>query len=848
MESILQLRSHGASGSSPLSTLENFSSPHQAWAAELESRITNFSSRFYNRASSIGILDTTNGTLATTDPDNPTRTGSFRDDYLLTGVSAGQSVQLNMNAAFDTYLQVVNAATGEVVAFNDDFNGLNSQLTFTAGAGINYIVRATSFSSGATGTYSLISDNGQLTSATPITSTQTFNGTLDSTDPANSLRPGSVFDGYLLTNLTAGQQARVNLDSTAFDSYLQVVNATTGEVVAFNDDSNGTVNSQLSFTAAAGVNYIARATSFSSGATGAYTLTTLLTGETVNGTLTSTDPDNPTRTGSFRDDYLLTGVTAGQSVQLNLNAAFDTYLQVVNAATGEVVAFNDDSNGATNSQLTFTTQAGVDYIARATSYSSGATGTYSLISNNGQLTSATPISGSQTFNGTLDSTDPANSLRNGSYYDGYLLTNLTPGQAVQVNLNAGFDAYLQVVNAATGAIVAFNDDSNSTLNSQLAFSVESGIDYIIRATSYSSGATGNYTLTTQAFTLPDGYNANSGYGLVNAAAAVAEALGQSPFPNVPNLGGDNWGRDMINAPEVWAQGNTGRNVIVAVIDTGVDYNHPDLVDNIWVNSREVAGDGIDNDSNGFIDDLRGWDFVDSDNNPMDLNRHGTHVAGIIAAENNGVNNGVNLIGVAPDATIMPVRVLDANGSGSWSSVAAGIRYATNNGADVINLSLGGGASSDIESAVQYAAEHGVVVVMAAGNESSGQSGFPANLADRWGLSVGAVNNNNQMADFSNRAGLSPLDYVTAPGVSVLSTTPINSYASFSGTSMATPHVAGVAALILSANPNLTPAQVEQIITRTAGSAIITPTAEEGATTNDLRLRESEFVNDTFSIV
>ena len=841
MERTLQLRS-------PLSTLDNSSSPHQAWAVELESRITNFSSRFNNRASSIGILDTTNGTLATTDPTNPTRTGSFRDDYLVTNVTAGQSVQLNLDAAFDTYLQVVNAATGEIVAFNDDSNGtLNSQLSFTAAAGVNYIARATSYSPGATGDYSLISNNGLLTSATPITTNQTLNGTLDTTDPANNLRPGSVFDGYLLANLTAGQQVQVNLNSTAFDSYLQVVNASTGEIVSFNDDSNGTLNSQLSFTAAEGVNYIARATSYSAGATGVYSLTTLLTGETVNGTLATTDPTNPTRTGSFRDDYLVTNVTAGQSVQLNLDAAFDTYLQVVNAATGEIVAFNDDSNGTLNSQLSFTAAAGVNYIARATSYSAGATGAYSLISNNGLLTSATPITTNQTLNGTLDTTDPTNNLRPGRVFDGYLLTNLTAGQQVQVNLNAGFDAYLQIVNAATGGIVAFNDDSNGTLNSQLTFSAESGIDYIIRATSYGSGATGNYTVTTQAITLPAGYNATSGYGLVNAAAAVAEALGQSPFPNVTNLGGDNWGRDLINAPEVWAQGNTGRNVVVAVIDTGVDYNHPDLVDNIWVNSREIAGDGIDNDGNGFIDDVRGWNFVDNNNNPMDLNRHGTHVAGIIAAENNGPNNGVNLIGVAPDATIMPVRVLGASGGGSSSNIAAGIRYAANNGADVINLSLGGGASSEIESAVQYAAEHGVVVVMAAGNESSGQSGFPANLANRWGLSVGAVNNNNQMADFSNRAGIAPLDYVTAPGVSIFSTTPNNSYQSLSGTSMATPHVAGVAALILSANPNLTPAQVENIITRTAGLAVMNSTESEGST-NNVKLRDSEFVNDTFSIM
>jgi len=761
---------------------------------------------------------TLNGTLASTDPTNPTRTGTFRDDYLLTNLVAGQSVQLNLNStAFDAYLQVVNAATGQVVVQNDNFSGTNSQVTFAAQAGVNYIVRATSSALGATGTYSLITNNGTLISATPISGSQTFSGTLANTDPANSLRKGSYYDGYLLTNLVAGQQVQVNLNSTAFDAYLQIVNATTGQVVAENDNFSGT-NSQVTFTPQAGVGYIARATSFAPSAIGAYTLTTS-SAYGLNGTLDTTDPSNPTRTGTFRDDYLLTGVTAGQSVQISLNsAAFDAYLQVVNAATGQVVAENDNFSG-TNSQLNFTTQAGVDYIVRATSSVSGTTGTYSLLTNQGNFTSATPISGNQTFSGTLVSSDPANSLRSGTYYDGYLLTNLTAGQVVQVNLNStAFDAYLQVVNAATGAIVAFNDDSNGTFNSQLAFTVESGVDYIIRATSYGSGVTGNYTLTTHTVTLPAGYNTNYGYGLVNAAAAVARAIGDiTPFADVTNLGGSNWGRDMVNAPEVWAHGYTGQGVVVAVVDTGVDYNHPDLSGNIWNNSREIPGNNLDDDGNGFVDDVRGWDFVGNDNNPMDENEHGTHVAGIIAAR----DDGAGITGVAPNATIMPVRVLDASGSGSYANVAAGIRYAVDNGANVINLSLSGGFSSDIQSAVEYAAQHNVVVVMAAGNSGNGQPGFPANLADQWGISVGAVDSNDHIASFSNRAGIPPLNYVVAPGVDVLSTTPNNTYQSLSGTSMATPHVAGVVALMLSANHNLTLTQVEQIIDQTANPTGIT---------------------------
>lgn len=301
-----------------------------------------------------------------------------------------------------------------------------------------------------------------------------------------------------------------------------------------------------------------------------------------------------------------------------------------------------------------------------------------------------------------------------------------------------------------------------------------------------------------------------GYGLVDASAAVADAIGQNTFGNVANLGGDLWGNDLVKAPEVWARGYTGRNIVVAVLDTGVNELHPDLVGNIWTNPGEIAGDGIDNDRNGFVDDLRGWDFVYNDNGPIDIDGHGTHVAGTIA----GVNNGFGVTGVAYDSQIMPVKVLSNEGFGSNSDIAAGIRYATDNGADVINLSLGGPASSNtLRNALEYAQSRGVVVVMAAGNDGNSQPGYPARYATDFGISVGAVDRNSRIANFSNLAGSDRnINHVVAPGVRIYSTLTNGGYGFKNGTSMAAPHVAGVAALMLDANPNLTPLQVRQIIT------------------------------------
>ncbi|MBN3895257.1 MAG: S8 family serine peptidase [Nostoc sp. NOS(2021)] len=335
------------------------------------------------------------------------------------------------------------------------------------------------------------------------------------------------------------------------------------------------------------------------------------------------------------------------------------------------------------------------------------------------------------------------------------------------------------------------------------------------------------------------YNSTNGYGLINAAAAVAKAAGQNTFADVPDLGGNNWGADLIKAPEAWAHGYTGKGVVVAVVDTGVDYNHEDLKDNIWTNPKEIAGNGKDDDGNGYVDDIHGWNFVDNNNNVLDDNGHGTHVSGTIAGENN--NYGVT--GIAYDAKIMPVKVLDDSGSGSYTSIAKGIHYAVDNGANVINLSLGGNYSnSTLESAINYASSKGVIVVMAAGNDGGSSPDYPARYASKSGIAVGAVDKNNNLADFSNRSGTNQISYVTAPGVNVYSSVPNNQYAIYSGTSMAAPHVAGVVALMLSANSKLTDAQVREIVADTAGNS--TQTTSSSLNISNVSSLASQVIADT----
>jgi subtilisin family serine protease len=280
-------------------------------------------------------------------------------------------------------------------------------------------------------------------------------------------------------------------------------------------------------------------------------------------------------------------------------------------------------------------------------------------------------------------------------------------------------------------------------------------------------------------------------------------------PNDPSYrAGYQWGLAAVRAPGAWYTTHAD-GVIIAILDSGIDLNHPDLAGALWTNPGEIAGNAIDDDHNGYVDDVHGYDFVDGDSTPADANGHGTHVAGIAAA---ATDNGVGIAGMGWGATIMPVRVLDAQGNGSTFEVREGIYYAVDDGAQVINLSLGGysGGCSYMADAIAYAHAHGVLVVAAAGNEGD-QSWFDPSDPGNWFypaacdgvLGVAATTQNDERASFSNYG---PWVDVAAPGVGIYSTFwyPKLSgvYAQESGTSMATPFVSGLAALVRAKYPSI----------------------------------------------
>lgn len=248
-------------------------------------------------------------------------------------------------------------------------------------------------------------------------------------------------------------------------------------------------------------------------------------------------------------------------------------------------------------------------------------------------------------------------------------------------------------------------------------------------------------------------------------------------------------------------------VIVAVIDTGVDYNHIDLKQNIWINKGEIPGNGIDDDDNGYIDDVYGWNFVGNNNDPMDDNGHGTHVAGIIGA----ANNDIGVTGVAYNCKVMPIKAGNSSGYFNNSDIASAITYAYMNGADVINMSFGG---TSVTMAVQEALEKAYsksFLVAAAGNDACQnepifpvftETVYPASFSFVNGvMSVSGSNMASGFTNFDSRKE-NKIEYECfAPGEYISSTFPGNRYASLSGTSMAAPVVSGIAALLRSAVPN-----------------------------------------------
>jgi thermitase len=272
---------------------------------------------------------------------------------------------------------------------------------------------------------------------------------------------------------------------------------------------------------------------------------------------------------------------------------------------------------------------------------------------------------------------------------------------------------------------------------------------------------------------------------------------------------EQWALDIVKAREAFQISTGSRDVVVAVLDTGIDINHIDLAANIWRNNKETAGNGVDDDNNGYIDDINGWDFFGNDQYPNDETSaqnpgHGTHCAGIIGA---ACDNNEGICGMSPHVSLMALRFLGADGSGNLFDAIKAIDYAKKNGAHIISASWGASMSESqaqpLIDAIKSLEEAEIFFVAAAGNEgrsNDSKSIYPANARTRNLISVAASDEQDHKTSWSNYGSIVT---TVAPGNQILSTTPENNYDELSGTSMATPLVAGLLALMKSLDASLT---------------------------------------------
>lgn len=268
---------------------------------------------------------------------------------------------------------------------------------------------------------------------------------------------------------------------------------------------------------------------------------------------------------------------------------------------------------------------------------------------------------------------------------------------------------------------------------------------------------------------------------------------------------------LVKADKAWNL-SQGEGVTIAILDSGVNYNHPDLAENIKINEKEIPDNGIDDDGNGYVDDVYGWDFAMNDKYPYDDESHGTHVAGLAAS---------SVSGIAKKAKILPIKAMLPTGNGTSSAIIAGIYYAVKQKVDIINMSLGGegDASPLLLEAIKKAKDAGILVVAASGNETVDTDSTLSFLTNKDGsnvLAVAATDEFGQLTDYSNY-GAKTVD-IAAPGgttekplVSTYSQTDLSSYIAYPGTSMASPVTAGAAALVKAVNPNLSPEQIKEVL-------------------------------------
>lgn len=354
---------------------------------------------------------------------------------------------------------------------------------------------------------------------------------------------------------------------------------------------------------------------------------------------------------------------------------------------------------------------------------------------------------------------------------------------------------------AASYIVKFKNDSYVSSDKEILAKLDINVTKRIRNSGFFRIDSNKSLLELKEKSIFSWVEPNYIYRIANVENPFVKSWWHFNYGQIDMLGQHGIAGSDIKTFRLWEKGVVGsKNIKVAVLDSGVDYLHKNLKENIYININEIPDNKIDDDKNGFIDDINGWNFIDKNNNPMDKLGHGTHVSGIIGAKG---DNDKGVTGVNQHVSIVPIKVMDDNGYGTLENILEGIYYAKSLGVQIINASLGGDPYSEaFFEALKMLNENKILFVAAAGNDNMNNDEipfYPASYQLPNIIAVAANDNRDLKADFSHYGAKSV--HISAPGVLITSTTPGDNYNFFSGTSMSAPFVAGGAALLMSAFSN-----------------------------------------------
>ena len=736
-------------------------------------------------------------------------------DWFNVSLIKGHTYQFDCTESnsIDPYINLRDLQGKSISTDDNGGSGDDAKLVFTASYTGNYFLDIKDVGDDNAGTYNLAAKS--LTSNDDYGQNISTKGKIDIGTTINAkIDFKSDYDWFSVL-LSEGNTYQFDcVTSDTIDPFIYLRDSD-GIFLAYDDDSGNGSNARLEYKSSKTGLYFLDISDFNDSTIGEYqifskvvsslddfsndifTKGTLLIGGKKSGRLESkTDRDwlrvSLEKDITYQFDVIGTGL---------INT--DLYIRNNN---GDSLNYDNDSGIGNNASIVFTPQSSQTYFLDIGDYSNQNIGSYDIsakkvlnttnddysedVNTTGKAILNAYISGKIDFLGDKD----------------WFSISVEQGKRYQFNCTEldELDPYIHLRNE-NGASISYDDNSGNGDDPKIIFDATSSNTIYVEVGDVSGNYLGEYKLYAQELsTSSTGFSSTNGYGSISAEKSFEKLLNIDLLSR-PDDKGNLWGLDNIGAKEVWMgtdtfTGATGSGVTIAVIDTGIDSDHSEFKGRIY----------------------KPWDFVENNSDAEDDMGHGTHVAGTIAA----ANDNLGITGVAYNAKIMPLDVfhtyIDDQGKKQWSAysyrTAAAIRYAVDNGADVINMSLGGATpSSQIYSALQYAEQNNVICVMASGNEYQSRPGYPARFAEDYGVAVGAENIQKTITAFTNKAGSKNLNYVTAPGENIYSTWLNNSYSLSSGTSMASPHVAGIAGLLKSHDKNLSPSQIMNLFIESASN-------------------------------